>query len=76
MSRFLAKVRREKAEVILVAPVWKAQPWWPDLEQMRVGQPLVLEREQGMFSLPKGFQQEQIQPPKWKLIACKVSGTS
>jgi hypothetical protein len=74
LGRFLAKVRREKAEVILVAPVWTAQPWWPDLQEMMTEPPMYLERKQGMFLLPPEFPQDRINPPKWRMIACRVSG--
>ena len=76
MGRLLAKVRREAAELTLVAPVWTSQPWWPDLQSMMVETPLTLEREEGLFLLPQGYPPDKIQHPRWRMIACKVSGAS
>ena len=73
IGRLLAKVRREKARLILVAPVWPAQPWWPDLLEMTQGEPLELKPRQGVFFLPRD-QQDRIEPPNWKTIACLISG--
>lgn len=75
IGRFLAKVRREKANVTLVAPVWPSQPWWPDLMQMMKGDPLPL-RGNPMFLLPETYPQQLIQPPRWEMIACQISGAN
>ena len=38
----LAKIQREKARVVLVAPIWKTQPWYPLLLQLPCGYPLLI----------------------------------
>src|SRR5690606_39796468 len=38
----LAKARREKATIVLVAPVWTSQPWWPMLLELLVKPPPIL----------------------------------
>ena len=34
IGRVLSKVQMERAQIVLVAPVWKTQPWYPLLLQM------------------------------------------
>src|SRR5690606_33969290 len=64
IGRLLTKVRRDRARMILVALVWPAQPWWPDLLEMTQGKRLELKARQGVF-----FSQWDIEPPNWKTIA-------
>jgi hypothetical protein len=73
VGKLLAKIRREGATVVMVAPVWKAQPWWPLLMEMTVGPYLPLPRT-GLFDhrhLP-----HQLSDPKWRMVVCSVSGGS
>ena len=62
LGRFLAKVKREKAEAVVVAPVWTAQPWWPVLIEMMVGHPLHLTKSEGKYLLPSSTLQRAYQP--------------
>ena len=73
MGRFLAKVKRERAQAVVVAPVWTSQPWWPVLVEMMVGQPMMLERRRDMYLLPD-HPQQAMPAPRWETIACRVSG--
>ena len=38
----LDKVMMDKTDLVLVAPIWQAQPWWPLLLGMLVQQPVLL----------------------------------
>lgn len=38
----LSKVAQDKADIILVAPLWQAQPWWPVLLSLVVEQPVLI----------------------------------
>ena len=42
IARCLAKIRREKAELVMVCPVWPSQPWFPLLLQMASDVPRIL----------------------------------
>ena len=42
ISLCLAKVRRDKATLVLIAPVWPAQPWYPAILEMVVTTPILL----------------------------------
>jgi len=42
ISATLMKVKIDQTEIILVAPVWQAQPWWPVLLRLLISQPVLL----------------------------------
>ena len=42
IGRVLAQVRQQQAELVLVAPVWKAQVWYPVLLEMLVDIPFLI----------------------------------
>ncbi|XP_020912356.1 uncharacterized protein LOC110250098, partial [Exaiptasia diaphana] len=42
VAKTLEKVISDQTEIILVAPVWQAQPWWPVLLRLLVAHPIVL----------------------------------
>ena len=76
LPRALRKIREDQATaVLLIAPNWTKQPWFPDLIQMLVDRPLLLPQRQSPFFLP-------FQPtayfPLWKslhLTVWPLSGT-
>jgi hypothetical protein len=39
IARCLTKIMKEEAELILVAPVWQAQPWWPTIMELALQPP-------------------------------------
>ena len=41
----LSKIQREKAKVLLIAPVWRTQPWYPILMQLLCSIPRLLPRD-------------------------------
>ena len=71
MGRLLAKIRREKATVVVVAPFWTGQPWWPWLTRMTTSPPLLLPQRPDMLILPSQLTQ---QAPTWTMGAFLVSG--
>jgi hypothetical protein len=74
MPRVLTKIRRDKASVLLIAPVWPSQPWYPTLLQMLVDQPWLLPQREDLF-LP-GFlgNQPPVNAPQWQVAAWPLSG--
>lgn len=46
IARVLAQVQAQKAQVVLVAPVWKTQPWYPTLLNMLIDLPLLIPQDQ------------------------------
>ena len=52
ISRVLQKVRIEETTVVLVAPLWPAQPWFASLMGMLAGVPIILPRSSQLFQHP------------------------
>ena len=50
IGRVLSKVQMDKAHIVLVAPVWKTQPWYPLLLQMLVAIPRLINHNQQMLN--------------------------
>ena len=63
--RTLSKIQQEKARVLLIAPVWRTQPWYPLLLQLLVnilrllprGEEMVISPTQKNFIMPTGVPQ-------------------
>ena len=51
LTKVLQKLREDGGEAIVIAPVWKTQPWWPRLGQMLVHQPLLLPHRRDLLRL-------------------------
>ena len=49
VGRVLSKVEAQGAELILIAPVWPSQPWYPRLLSLLVGQPLRVDPQQAVM---------------------------
>jgi len=56
----LAKIQQEKARVVLVAPLWRTQPWYPLLLHLLRGIPLLIPTQQDIVISPT--QEEFIMP--------------
>ena len=73
IGRCLQKATMDKAEGIIVAPIWPTQPWFAQLLRMIVATPIVLPRKDNLLQSPiKGKLH-----PLWRkmtLMACKISG--
>ena len=41
-GRTLSKVLADKTRIVLVAPVWKTQPWYPQILQLLIAEPLLI----------------------------------
>ena len=76
LPRVLRKIKEDQATaVLLIAPNWTGQPWFPDLIQMPVDRPLLLRQRQSLLFLP--FQPTAYHP-LWKslhLTVWPLSGT-
>ena len=54
IGRCLAKIKKEEAKVVVVAPTWQAQPWFPQLLTMLVEPPVLLPPVKKLSRVPKG----------------------
>ena len=71
----LAKIRRDRAKVILVAPVWSTQPWYPLILQLLYDVPCLLPKRDDLVISPS--QREFIMPTGVpQLAAWPLSGNS
>ena len=53
LPRVLKQIKEDRATaVLLIAPNWTRQPWFPDLIQMLVDLPLLLPQRQSLLFLP------------------------
>ena len=73
IGKCLQKVRNERASLLLIAPTWSAQPWYPVLLDLLVGHPLLLPRRADLLRDPFN----RLHPLKdLQLAAWRISGDS
>ena len=53
LAKAIRKVRQDFAEVILIAPRWPRQPWYPDLLELAIDAPLPLPRVEDLLRQPR-----------------------
>ena len=73
LPRDLAKIRNDKAVVLLIAPVWPTQSWYPLLLQLSTVQPILLPRLDNLLSLPHNPEHHTLRH-KLDLAAWTLSG--
>ena len=71
ISRVLAQVRNQKAQLVLVAPVWKSQVWYPTLLEMLIQEPLLLPNRPGLIQPTHKVNKPDITP---QLAVWVISG--
>ena len=72
----LHKVSQDKADIILVAPIWPAQPWWPLLLSLLIEHPVLLPRSRHLLRDPTDPQRINPMFPRLHLAVFHVSGDS
>ncbi len=73
MARVLQKVIQDKAEAVVVAPIWATQSWWSTLLHLICSQPCILPILQKILSLPH---KPDLRHPltKMRLAVFRISG--
>lgn len=74
IHRCLSKVRRDRASLVLITPVWPTQSWFPILLEMSVEPPLVLPDRINLLQGPDGLTHPLIARRALLLAAWKLSG--
>ena len=74
IHRILRKLVFEKASILLIAPVWPNQPWYPILLKMLTEQPVLLPQPDHLLTAPDGSTHPMCQEHKMVLAAWPVSG--
>ena len=69
LPRILRKIREDRATALLIAPNWPGQPWFPELIQMLVDQPLLLPQFPPLVFLPF---QPAVHHPLWQSLHLAV----
>jgi hypothetical protein len=74
IGRCLAKIRKDKATVTIVAPIWQAQPWYPLLLTMAVHNPIKLPPSHDLLRSPQGEIHPLVVAKSLHMAAWRVSG--
>ena len=56
LTQVLAKIRNDVALVLLIAPTWSTQPWYPMLLQLAIARPVLLPSVGHLLTLPHSNQ--------------------
>ena len=74
VGKTLQKIRVDEATVLGVFPKWVTQAWWPNLQDMIVGEPLIFPPNPNNLVLP--HKKGELHPlhKKLSIIVCKLSG--
>ena len=73
ISRVVAQVCPQKSRIVLVAPVWLSQPWYPALLDLLVEEPLLLPSTPDLIQPTHSVNEPEIVP---RLAAWNISGES
>lgn len=74
IAKCLTKVIREAEEVVLVAPLWPQQPWYPLLLQIACEEPLILLDYIFLLTSANGKPHPLLQAGSLRLAAWRLSG--
>lgn len=68
LPRVLKKIKADKAKGIVVYPLWKTQPWFPVLENLRITKPIFFSDDKSLLLSPS-----RKPHPLWKSIILGAS---
>jgi len=74
ISKILRKVREEKTLILLIAPVWESQAWYPTLLSMLVDYPILLPTHSDLLMDPFGQHHPLVLAGQLQLAAWTLSG--
>jgi hypothetical protein len=74
ISRCAAKIRRERATVTLISPLWPGQIWFPTLLEMSVDYPRILSPRRNLLISSRGHPHPLFQQGNQVLAAWRISG--
>ncbi|KZR97527.1 Uncharacterized protein APZ42_007544, partial [Daphnia magna] len=72
--RCLAKIKRERADLVLICPLWPSQPWWPLLLEMAIDIPRVFQYHPLLLHSSDLHPHPLLQSGKFLLSAWMLSG--
>ena len=74
LHQVLQKIEMDQAEVLLIAPLWPTQSWFPRLLQLLIAPPALLRQNRSLLRLAHN---PELEHPLWKrmhLMVCRLSG--
>ena len=71
IGKVLSQVRAQKARLVLVTPLWKAQPWYPAILNMTTQIPILMRNRHGLIQPTHPSNKPDIYP---HLVAWTISG--
>ena len=74
IGKVLQKVRKDKAELILIAPLWSSQSWFPQLCQLAIQNPVQIPCQQNLLTNPQGQIHPLVLNKSLALAAWRISG--
>ena len=74
IGRCLPKVRKDQADLLIMTPVWPAQPWYPTLLGMLIELPILLPPIPNILTSPQGELHPLVIMNNLPLAAWKISG--
>ena len=74
ISKILRKVREERTMILLIAPVWESQAWYPTLLSMLVDYPILLPAHSDLLTDPFGQHHPLVLAGQLQLAAWTLSG--
>ena len=74
IGKCLRKVREDETSLILIAPVWRSQPWYPALLELLIDFPLALPTDPALLMDPFGKPHPLMIAGQLQLAAWKLSG--
>ncbi len=74
ISRVLQKVRTDRANITIIAPVWPTQVWYPQLMDLCAEPPHFLPKRLNLLRLPQDVGRKHHMLPKMRMAAFRLSG--
>lgn len=73
ISRLMTKLREDRSECILIAPIWLTQTWFPTVMEHLIQHPYILPVDPELLSLPGTMRRHPLSN-KLILMICRLSG--
>ena len=70
------KVQVDQAQILLIAPAWHSQSWYPRLLQVSIEKPILIPQQKDLLMGPKLEKHSLIETGKLRLLLWTISGKS
>ena len=74
VGRCLSQTQKQKATLVLIAPVWSGQPWYAQLLTMAIALPILIPQSHDMLRSPTGRSHPLLETGSLQLAAWLISG--